>query len=86
MGQVLIILVAGLVYFLPTIIAVAREHLNAGPIFIVDLFFGWTLLGWVICLAWSFSAARKPATERRAAQQLAARREPTSSNWLDRMA
>jgi hypothetical protein len=26
------------------------------PIFILNLFFGWSLLGWVICLAWSFSS------------------------------
>jgi hypothetical protein len=37
-------------------IAVSRSHPNAAPIAIVTLFLGWTLVGYVIALAWSFSA------------------------------
>jgi Superinfection immunity protein len=40
-------------YFLPAAIAYGREHRNAGPILIVNIFLGWTLLGWVAALAWS---------------------------------
>jgi hypothetical protein len=41
------VLIAGfLVYFAPTIAAGQRGHLSANAIFIVNLFFGWTLLGW----------------------------------------
>lgn len=40
-------------YFVPTIVAEARRHHNRMAILVVNLFFGWTLLGWVICLAWS---------------------------------
>jgi Superinfection immunity protein len=40
------VLIAGfLVYFAPTIAAGQRGHLSANAIFIVNLFFGWTLLG-----------------------------------------
>lgn len=45
-----------LCYLLPSVIAYVRDHRNSIPIFIVNLFFGWTLLGWVICLAWAFSS------------------------------
>jgi hypothetical protein len=42
-------------YFLPAFIASKRKHRNASPIFVINLFFGWTLIGWVGCLAWSLS-------------------------------
>lgn len=44
------------VYLLPTLIAVDRKHRNQGSIFIINLFLGWTFIGWVLSLAWSFSA------------------------------
>ncbi|SEC87522.1 T4 immunity holin family protein [Burkholderia sp. WP9] len=40
-------------YFLPAIIALSRKHHNAGAIIIVNLFFGWTFIGWVWTLAWA---------------------------------
>ena len=50
----LVLMVIGsLFYFLPAIIAIFRSHQNWGAIAIVNLFFGWTLVGWVIALAWS---------------------------------
>jgi hypothetical protein len=42
-----------LIYFLPTIVALSRGHLLALAIFFLDLFLGWTLIGWVIALIWS---------------------------------
>jgi len=44
-----------ILYFLPSMIARCRNHCNELSINIINLFFGWTLLGWVVCLAWSFS-------------------------------
>jgi hypothetical protein len=50
-------LVAGFValgiYFLPTVIAVLREYRFGWPIFFINLFFGWTLIGWVGALVWA---------------------------------
>jgi len=48
-------LIAGVValYFLPTIIAVCRDHINTVAIFITNFFFGWSVLGWIISLIWS---------------------------------
>ena len=41
------------VYFLPAIIAGTRDHHNMVPIFLLNLFLGWSLLGWVAALVWS---------------------------------
>ena len=50
-------LVVGLlVYFLPSIIALARGHQNALAIFVLNLLLGWTFLGWVAALVWSLTA------------------------------
>jgi hypothetical protein len=40
-------------YFLPSIIAVARQKRNTLSIFLLNLFLGWTLIGWVLALVWS---------------------------------
>ena len=37
-------------YFLPSIIAVVRHHRNTMAIVLLNLFFGWTMLGWVIAM------------------------------------
>lgn len=42
-------------YFMPCIVASSRHHRQRGPIFILNLFLGWTGVFWIICLAWSFS-------------------------------
>jgi hypothetical protein len=49
------------VYFVPTIIAVARRRHNTLAIFILNFFLGWSLVGWVIALVWSVSSAMPPA-------------------------
>ena len=43
-------------YLLPTFIACVREHNNFVPILIVNLFLGWTVLGWIAALVWCFTA------------------------------
>jgi Superinfection immunity protein len=53
---IVMLLVSLLIYFLPSIVAFARQHVQAAPIFILNLFFGWTIVGWVGCLAWAVSA------------------------------
>jgi heme/copper-type cytochrome/quinol oxidase subunit 4 len=42
-------------YFLPYLNARDRRHPNASAIFVINLFLGWTLLGWVGALAWSYT-------------------------------
>jgi len=43
------------VYFLPTMIARTRKKRNKTPIFVLNLFLGWTVLGWIIALIWAFT-------------------------------
>ena len=48
------ILLAAL-YVLPIIIAISRKHRNVASLAIVCLLLGWTIIGWVACLAWAFT-------------------------------
>lgn len=41
------------IYFLPTMIAYTRKHERRGAIVLVDLFLGWTLVGWWFALIWA---------------------------------
>ena len=41
-------------YFLPTIVAYNKEHQSWTALFFLNLFLGWTLVGWVIALVWAF--------------------------------
>lgn len=58
MSLVLIIVVL-LLYFLPVLIANKRRHHNTGAIFVVNLFLGWTFLGWVVALAMASGGVRR---------------------------
>jgi hypothetical protein len=42
-------------YFLPWVVALLRRHRNATAIFILNLLLGWTFIGWVVALVWSFT-------------------------------
>ena len=42
-------------YMLPTIIAGYRIHRNTAAVAILNFLLGWTGLGWVAALAWSFA-------------------------------
>jgi hypothetical protein len=59
-GGMLLLLLLG-AYFFPAIVAGLRHHHNGGAIFLANLFFGWTLFGWLLSLIW---AATNPAKVR----------------------
>lgn len=40
-------------YFLPSLIALLRNHKNKLAVLLLNVFLGWTLLGWVGTLVWS---------------------------------
>jgi TRAP-type C4-dicarboxylate transport system permease large subunit len=44
-------LIVLVLYFLPSIVAVARKVTHQGSVVVLNLFLGWTLVGWVIALA-----------------------------------
>ena len=53
------ILVVLPLYFLPTIIAVARRCRAAAGVFLIDLLLGWTVIGWVVALAIAVASRRR---------------------------
>lgn len=57
---ILIILV---IYFTPTIDAVAKRHLRWEAIFWLNFFLGWLFIPWVIALCWAHCPPIKPAEE-----------------------
>jgi hypothetical protein len=46
-----IVFVSLLLYFVPSIVACRRK--NRAAIFVTNLLFGWTMLGWGIALIWA---------------------------------
>ncbi len=50
-----------LFYGFPTILAWDRKHVNLQAIFVLNLFLGWTILGWIAALIWACTAQRKEA-------------------------
>ena len=43
------------VYFFPSVIAKSRNKKNYWAIWVLNLFFGWTLIGWVASLIWALN-------------------------------
>ena len=41
-----------LLYFLPSIIAINKKNKNIVTIIIINLFLGWTVIGWIFTLIW----------------------------------
>lgn len=57
--EALITLLFGLaLYFVPSIIALHRNHHNQGAIFALNLVAGWTGIGWLVALVWGCTAVR----------------------------
>jgi len=49
----LLITLLTLFYLFPTAVAVYRGRANTGAIFALNLFLGWSLIGWVLALVWT---------------------------------
>ncbi|MBU3582375.1 superinfection immunity protein [Polynucleobacter sp. 15G-AUS-farblos] len=45
-------------YFLPFAIAFNKKRANTGAIFALNLFLGWSLIGWVVALVWALKEER----------------------------
>jgi hypothetical protein len=54
------LLVGTAFYFIPLIIAIVRKKGNVVAIGALNLFLGWTLVGWVVSLVWSLSKDQQP--------------------------
>jgi hypothetical protein len=44
-------LIVLVLYFLPSVVAVARKVTHQGSVVVINLFLGWTFIGWVVALA-----------------------------------
>ncbi|WP_375141990.1 superinfection immunity protein [Pedobacter sp.] len=51
-----ILILVGVIYFLPTIIG-WKKH-NIASIMLLNLFLGWTFIGWVVAIVWAASHER----------------------------
>jgi len=40
-------------YFLPTILAFARNKRDTAAILLLNLFLGWSVIGWLVALVWA---------------------------------
>ena len=47
------VIAACFIYMIPTCVAISRRHRNTMAIAVLNLFFGWTMFGFVGCLVWS---------------------------------
>jgi Superinfection immunity protein len=50
-----ILLLIATVSFVPSIIPLTRRYRLVAAIVLLDILLGWTLLGWIIALVWSFT-------------------------------
>lgn len=50
------LVIIAFIYLIPTLVGFSRGHLASGAIFIANLAFGWTLLGWLIVLIWALNS------------------------------
>ena len=60
-GVIFLVIVA-FFYFVPTIVAAQRDIPNKNSVFIINLFLGWTFIGWVIALAMAMGQAETKKT------------------------
>jgi hypothetical protein len=47
----IVLVIVGVIYFLPTIIGSGKR--NGCAICVANLLFGWTFIGWGICMVWA---------------------------------
>uniref|UniRef100_A0A6M3J0P8 Putative superinfection immunity protein n=1 Tax=viral metagenome TaxID=1070528 RepID=A0A6M3J0P8_9ZZZZ len=55
-----IIIILAVIYLLPTVHGYGKQHF-AG-IAILNIFLGWTFVGWVVALVWAVSDSNAPKT------------------------
>lgn len=54
-GIGVVFIIGFMLYFLPTMIAIARKHRDRLVIFILNFFLGWSIFGWIIALILALS-------------------------------
>ena len=59
MGTLLLAMILVPVYFFPVLLASKRKTGNRGGVLVLNLFFGWTFIGWVVALALAAGGAKE---------------------------
>lgn len=54
------IMVGQVLYFVPTLVAMFRHHPEKYTLFLINAFYGWTVVGWLLALAWAFQIGSPP--------------------------
>jgi hypothetical protein len=62
--SIAVLLFLALMYFIPALVARQRKHPNSTAIMALDIFLGWTVLGWVVALVWALTAVTPKAPAR----------------------
>jgi len=44
-----------IIYFIPAIVGYEKQKENAQAILLLNLFLGWTFIGWIIALVWAYT-------------------------------
>lgn len=61
--EVFFVILAIAAYFLPSIIGWNRGVVGSFPLFLINLLLGWTVIGWLVTLAWSVIGRTKAEDE-----------------------
>lgn len=56
------LVLAVIIYFFPAMIAQAHRHHNSSAIAVLNIFLGWTVLGWFAALIWANTSNRRKPT------------------------
>ena len=56
----LITVLFALISAIPFLIAIKRKHANITLLAVLDFFFSWTIIGWIIVLAWAIWGRSDP--------------------------
>ena len=62
-GALVITALLGLM-FLPTVIAIKRDHSSFWGIVVANIVFGWMTLFWIFILIWSLSGRHEPERQK----------------------
>jgi hypothetical protein len=86
-GAIVLLAIGLLLYFLPTVIGWRKRNVTA--IFVLNLFLGWSVIGWIIALVWACTADVQPTIIQNNVSTPPSYTSQTSSNdqlqLLDRM-
>ncbi len=53
MEAIMLVAVGLFIYFIPSFVAHSKKNYEA--ILVLNLFIGWTGIGWVVCLVWALT-------------------------------